>query len=58
MQSVEGSLLRLKTDRIDIYFAHFGYGITPVEEIVRGFDDLVTVGKMLLPACPTFQHGA
>jgi aryl-alcohol dehydrogenase-like predicted oxidoreductase len=45
--SVEASLTRLKTDRIDIYWAHMSDGVTPVEEIVRGFDDLVRAGKIL-----------
>ncbi|MFT8958553.1 MAG: aldo/keto reductase, partial [Gluconobacter oxydans] len=37
--SVEASLKRLKTDRIDLYWAHMSDGVTPLEEIVRGFDD-------------------
>jgi aryl-alcohol dehydrogenase-like predicted oxidoreductase len=45
--SVEASLKRLKTDRIDLYWAHASDGVTPVEEIVRGFDDLVRAGKIL-----------
>ena len=45
--SVEASLKRLKTERIDIYWAHVSDGVTPVEEIVRGFDDLVRAGKIL-----------
>ncbi len=35
VRSVEGSLKRLKTDRIDLYWAHFADGMTPMEEIVR-----------------------
>lgn len=46
VRSVEGSLKRLKTDRIDLYWAHFADGVTPTEEIVRGFDDLVRSGKI------------
>ena len=45
--SVEASLKRLKTDRIDLYWAHVSDGVTPFEEIVRGFDDLVRAGKIL-----------
>ena len=33
VRSVEGSLKRLKTDRIDLYWAHFADGVTPMEEI-------------------------
>lgn len=47
VSSVEASLKRLKTDRIDLYWAHMSDGVTPVEEIVRGFDDLVRAGKIL-----------
>jgi aryl-alcohol dehydrogenase-like predicted oxidoreductase len=47
VSSVEASLKRLKTDRIDLYWAHASDGVTPVEEIVRGFDDLVRAGKIL-----------
>jgi aryl-alcohol dehydrogenase-like predicted oxidoreductase len=45
--SVEASLKRLKTDHIDLYWVHYSDGVTPVEEIVRGFDDLVRAGKIL-----------
>jgi aryl-alcohol dehydrogenase-like predicted oxidoreductase len=47
VSSVEASLKRLKTDRIDLYWVHMSDGVTPVEEIVRGFDDLVRAGKIL-----------
>ena len=46
VRSVEGSLKRLKTDRIDLYWAHFADGVTPMEEILRAFDDLVRAGKI------------
>jgi aryl-alcohol dehydrogenase-like predicted oxidoreductase len=46
VRSVEGSLKRLKTDRIDLYWAHFTDGVTPMEEILRAFDDLVRGGKI------------
>jgi aryl-alcohol dehydrogenase-like predicted oxidoreductase len=45
--SVEDSLQRLKTDYIDLLWVHFADGVTPAEEIVRGFDDLVRAGKVL-----------
>jgi len=47
VQSVEASLKRLKTDRIDLYLVHRDDGVTPVEEIARGFDDLVRAGKII-----------
>jgi aryl-alcohol dehydrogenase-like predicted oxidoreductase len=46
VRSVEGSLKRLKTDCIDLYWAHFADGVTPMEEIVLAFDDLVRSGKI------------
>ena len=47
IQSVEASLKRLKTDHIDLYFTHFDDGVTPIEEVARGFDDLVRAGKIV-----------
>ncbi len=44
---VEASLRRLRTDHIDLYFPHFDDGLTPIEEIMRGLDDLVSAGKIL-----------
>lgn len=52
--SVEASLRRLKTDRIDLYWAHVDDGVTPIEEIVRGFDDLVRAGKILYAGLSNF----
>jgi aryl-alcohol dehydrogenase-like predicted oxidoreductase len=47
MQSVEASLKRLGTDYIDLYWMHVWDGLTPVEVVMRGFDDLVRQGKVL-----------
>ena len=47
MQAVEGSLKRLQTDYIDLYWVHVWDQITPVEEVMRGLDDLVRQGKVL-----------
>ena len=52
--SVEGSLKRLKTDRIDIYWVHHPDGVTPTEEIVRGFEDLARAGKILYGGLSNF----
>jgi aryl-alcohol dehydrogenase-like predicted oxidoreductase len=47
MQAIEASLKRLKTDYIDLYWLHIWDKITPVEEVMRAFDDLVRQGKIL-----------
>ncbi len=47
MRSVEGSLKRLNTDFIDLLWVHAWDFMTPVEEVLRGLDDLVRAGKVL-----------
>jgi aryl-alcohol dehydrogenase-like predicted oxidoreductase len=47
MQAVEASLKRLHTDYIDLYWVHIWDQITPVEEVMRGLDDLIRQGKVL-----------
>jgi aryl-alcohol dehydrogenase-like predicted oxidoreductase len=47
VQALENSLRRLKTEYIDLYWVHAWDGMTPVEEIMRGLDDLVRAGKIL-----------
>ena len=47
MQSVEGSLKRLNTDYIDVLWLHTWDFMTPVEEVMRAFDDLIRAGKVL-----------
>jgi len=54
MTAVEASLRRLKTDYIDLYWVHMADGLTPTEEIVRGFDDLVRAGKILYAGLSDF----
>jgi aryl-alcohol dehydrogenase-like predicted oxidoreductase len=46
-RSVEASLRRLGTDYLDLYWVHFPDAVTPIEEILRGLDDLVSAGKIL-----------
>jgi len=47
MQAVDASLSRLQTGYIDLYWVHIWDQITPVEEVMRGLDDLVRQGKIL-----------
>lgn len=52
--SVEDSLRRLKTDRIDIFFIHRFDDFTALDETLRALDDLVSMGKILYPAASNF----
>jgi aryl-alcohol dehydrogenase-like predicted oxidoreductase len=47
VQTLEGSLRRLGTDYVDLLWLHMWDGMTPVEEVVRAMDDLVSAGKVL-----------
>lgn len=47
VRSVEASLERLGTDYIDLYWLHIWDRLTPVDEVMRAFDDLVRQGKIL-----------
>jgi aryl-alcohol dehydrogenase-like predicted oxidoreductase len=50
VRAVEASLKRLQTDRIDVLFLHRYDALTPIEESMRGLEDLVRAGKVLYPA--------
>jgi aryl-alcohol dehydrogenase-like predicted oxidoreductase len=45
-RGAEESLRRLRTDYIDVYFAHFDDPSVPIEEVLTEFDALVTSGKV------------
>jgi aryl-alcohol dehydrogenase-like predicted oxidoreductase len=44
MDSVEASLKRLQTDHIDLYQIHATDTVTPIDETLRAFDDLISRG--------------
>ncbi len=44
--AAEDSLRRLRTDRIDLYYAHADDPATPLEETLAAFDSLVREGKV------------
>jgi aryl-alcohol dehydrogenase-like predicted oxidoreductase len=46
MRSVESSLKRLGSEYIDLLYLHMWEYMTPVEEVMRGLDDLVRAGKV------------
>ena len=54
VRAVEASLRRLATDRIDIFFLHRFDDITPLEEVLRAVESLVSAGKILYPAVSNF----
>ncbi|EGG43829.1 oxidoreductase [Streptomyces griseoaurantiacus M045] len=58
LASVEGSLRQLNTDHIDLLYLNIWDFRTPVEEILRGLDDLVRLGKVLyvaISSAPAWQ---
>jgi aryl-alcohol dehydrogenase-like predicted oxidoreductase len=54
IRSLEASLGRLKTDYVDVFMPHFPDGITPMEEILAGLDDLTRSGKVLYGGLSNF----
>jgi aryl-alcohol dehydrogenase-like predicted oxidoreductase len=55
--AVEGSLRRLRTDRIDLYQYHQPDGTTPIEETLGALDELVREGKVRFIGCSNFDAG-
>jgi aryl-alcohol dehydrogenase-like predicted oxidoreductase len=49
--AIEGSLRRLNTDYIDLYYLHWPDPLTPIVETLRALDDLVRAGKVCYIAC-------
>ncbi|WP_139423553.1 aldo/keto reductase [Chryseobacterium mulctrae] len=46
LKSVDESLARLQTDRIDLYYTHFDDQKTPVEETLEAYDEIIKAGKV------------
>ena len=55
MAAVEASLRRLKTDWLDLYQVHQPDPLTPIEETLRGLDDLVRSGKVRYVGCSNYS---
>jgi aryl-alcohol dehydrogenase-like predicted oxidoreductase len=55
MAGVEASLRRLNTDWIDLYQMHQPDPLTPIEETLRAFDDIVRQGKVRYIGCSNLK---
>jgi aryl-alcohol dehydrogenase-like predicted oxidoreductase len=53
-RAIESSLKRLQTDRVDILYLHQFDPLTPIEEQMRGLEDLVRAGKVVYPAVSNY----
>lgn len=54
-QAIDASLQRLRTDYIDLYYAHIDDTDTPLEETLETFDLLVRTGKVRAVGCSNYQ---
>jgi aryl-alcohol dehydrogenase-like predicted oxidoreductase len=55
ISGVEASLRRLNTDWIDLFQQHQPDPLTPIEETLRAFEDLVRQGKVRYIGCSNFR---
>ena len=54
-QAAEDSLRRLRTDYIDVYLSHYPDAETPIEETLRGYDQLLRDGKVRAIGCSNYD---
>jgi aryl-alcohol dehydrogenase-like predicted oxidoreductase len=55
IRSLEGSLRRLETDHIDVYYLHGFDAVTPQEEVLSTLDEFVRSGKVRYIGCSNFS---
>ncbi len=55
LDNIESSLKRLGTDYLDLYYIHHVDIETPLDEMLRTFDDLVRQGKVRYIACSNYE---
>jgi aryl-alcohol dehydrogenase-like predicted oxidoreductase len=55
MEACEASLRRLGTDYIDLYQSHSFDSLTPIEETMRAFEDLIRAGKIRYAGCSNYS---
>jgi aryl-alcohol dehydrogenase-like predicted oxidoreductase len=51
MQQIDASLKRLQLDHVDLYQIHGVDAVTPLEETMRGLEDIVRCGKVRYIGC-------
>ena len=54
MRSIDASLTRLGTDRIDLYQIHMQDAVTQDDEILRALDDAIRAGKLVYIGCSNY----
>jgi aryl-alcohol dehydrogenase-like predicted oxidoreductase len=54
MNTLEGSLRRLQSDHVDLYYIHRWDENTPIAETLRALDDMVRAGKVRYVGCSAF----
>jgi aryl-alcohol dehydrogenase-like predicted oxidoreductase len=57
LRAAEDSLLRLQTDRIDLYQSHADDEATPIEETLGAFADLIRQGKVRAIGASNYSAG-
>ena len=53
-KGIEGSLRRLQTDYLDLYYLHLPDWQTPIEEVLETMDEFVRAGKVRCPASSNY----
>lgn len=53
--AIDGSLKRLRTDHVDLYYLHKPDPETPIAETLGGLDELVAAGKVRAIGCSNFS---
>jgi aryl-alcohol dehydrogenase-like predicted oxidoreductase len=51
MEAIDASLMRLKTDYVDLYYIHRLDEMTPIDEVLETLNDVVRAGKALYLGC-------
>jgi aryl-alcohol dehydrogenase-like predicted oxidoreductase len=57
LQAAEDSLARLRTDYIDVYLSHFPDPETPIDDTLRGYEQLLRDGKVRAIGCSNYDAG-